>query len=90
MMKVGMIFLTDMQDLDIEFGKILKMVQIDKEIYFKFETVDVITFYSHGHAYIVNYKHIKRIINYKHLPDFPPALSQKGKDTHYVALRYVL
>lgn len=64
----------NMQKVDIEFGKIETIFQVDNKITFSVQIFNQVTFDFHYHAYIVE----------------PTEERREKNDTHYLASRYSL
>lgn len=89
--KVGSFIVTNMDEVEKQFGKITEIFVENSEIYFLIEMYNEINFYDHRHAYLVNYESkeygkIKQI----DLPVIAPCLSTKIKYMHFIASRYIL
>lgn len=88
--KIGTYIVTKIKETEIEFGKIIKIFEINDSVYFHLKLYDEITFDEHSHAYIVCETSNEKLLNYDNLPNAEPCLYVKRGETHFIASRYYL
>lgn len=84
------IVVSNLENTEKEFGKIVEIVVFNNEIHFYLELYEEITFDEHYHAYIVSCTNKYRLLSYKNLPTIPPVLLCVKNDTKFIATEYIL
>lgn len=85
----GSIIVIEINDKEVEFGKILKIYNISKHVYFLVSEVVNLLFDYHYYAYKVNvYNEPHAFYNTKMLPKVGPCLLTKIQSDYYVTTRY--
>lgn len=89
---IGTYIVIDMQDSEINFGKILDIVVLNNEIYFDVKIVEEITFDDHYHAYIARTTKTCKLVKHADLPVISPVFSHyhDKEKTLYISPRYKL
>ncbi|OXU19437.1 hypothetical protein TSAR_011763 [Trichomalopsis sarcophagae] len=70
--KKGIFVVLNMQNVEVEFGEILKIIWVDDELFFYVNVFEEVTFDEHYHAYVVEKCDKKIIIKQKDLPFVAP------------------
>lgn len=89
--KIGTFIVSNMEESEIEFGEIVKIIKINDDAYFQINVFDEIIFDDHFHSYHVK-KRVNevRIVKYADLLIIAPCISIKKRKTHFVSPKYVL
>ena len=89
--KIGSLIVTNTEQSEEEFGEIIKIIEVNGDIFFHLKIYEEIVFDDHCHAYIVNLKSKeKKFIKYMELLVVTPCLSMKKNYVHNISTRYGL
>lgn len=88
--KVGTFIVTNLQETEKQFGKILKVIKIENDIFFHLAIYEEVTFDEHVHSYIVEQKKEAAFFKLSDLPIIAPCLYIKKNNTHFICTRYAL
>lgn len=88
---IGTFLVLNMENSEIKFCKINKIIYLQNDIYFDVQVFEEITFDDHLHAYIISENSIGiRLVKYSDLPAIAPLLFVVKNKTHYIVPRYGL
>lgn len=89
--KIGMFIVTDLSQIEKEFGKITKIIKVKEEVFFEVSIFQEITFDCHYHAYIVKQNDNEtKLFKPADLPLISPVLFVQKDRTQFIATRYRL
>lgn len=69
---IGTFVVINMEECEIEFGKITNIIHSNNDIYFDLEVFEEVTFDEHVHAYIVEFKDENKLIKFSDLSPIAP------------------
>ncbi|KAJ8675244.1 hypothetical protein QAD02_011030 [Eretmocerus hayati] len=89
--KLGTIIVVDIHDVEVEFGEISGIYEIDGQIHFEYQTFEYVTFDRRYYAYRVfqNVNNVK-VVSFKALACKTPCLKFAIKGSFYITTRYRL
>ena len=75
--QIGTFLALHEEDLQLQFGEIIDIINLDNQIFFYIKVYDEMFFDEHYHVYVVEEKNENRLVEFKTLPVIMPVSSIK-------------
>ncbi|XP_066589332.1 uncharacterized protein [Prorops nasuta] len=87
---IGTFLVLGENEVGLEFGEIIDIIEQNVEIYFNLQLYSEIKFEEHFYAYVIDKINAKKVLRFRSLPNIAPVLGIRKCDIYYAVPPYML